>query len=410
MATPADLHAAARRHADEVVRPGVDAWDAAACFPRDASSKAAAAGLLGLFAPTAIGGQGLSYAEGMRVFEELGRGDAAYAFTLSMHNAVTAAIGAFAAPGVRRRWGRALTSGEALGGFSLTEPHAGSDAAAITTRLTPDFSGFRLNGAKAWVTLCGEADVFLVACRTGTERGTGDVAMVVLDASREGVETVRLYETMTSAFLPIGEMRLHDVRIEPDEVLAPPGSGFQAALGAIDVARTDIAAIAVGLAVEALETALAYTRDRALFGGTVLDQQAIQFALADVETDIVAGRLLYQHAAELLGTRAGSVAAAHAKRFCPDMALKAAAECAEMLGSYGWLKDVSVLPRLVGLARMLQTVDGTREVQRVVIARDLVRRARTLSAPAATNGSGRYVAADVVPADRERIAAPSTAS
>ena len=202
--------------------------------------------------------------------------------------------------------------------------------------------------------------------------------MVVLDASRAGVETVRLYDTMTSAFLPIGEMSLRNVRIEADEVLAPPGSGFQAALGAIDVARTDIAAIAVGLAAQALDTALAYTRDRAIFGGTVLDLQGIQFALADVETDIVAGRLLYERAAALLGTPEGAVAAAHAKRFNPDMALKAAIECAETLGSYGWLTGSSDLPRRVGLARMLQTVDGTREIQRVVIARDLMRRARDL--------------------------------
>ena len=279
---------------------------------------------------------------------------------------------------MKRRHGRRLTSGKALGGFSLTEPHAGSDAAAIKARLKPDGDGYRLSGTKAWVSLCGEADVFLVACRTGTRRGTEDVAMVVLDASRAGVETVRLYDTMTSAFLPIGEMELDGVRIEADEVLAPPGSGFQAALGAIDVARTDIAAIAVGLAAQALDTALAYTRDRAIFGGTVLDLQATQFALADVETNIVAGRLLYERAAALLGTPEGAVAAAHAKRFNPDMALQAAIECAETLGSYGWLTSSSDLPRRVGLARMLQTVDGTSEVQRLVIARDLMRRARDL--------------------------------
>ena len=149
---------------------------------------------------------------------------------------------------------------------------------------------------------------------------------------------------MTSAFLPIGEMPLRNVRIEADEVLAPPGAGFQAALGAIDVARTDIAAIAVGLAAQALDTALAYTRDRAIFGGTVLDLQGIQFALADVETDIVAGRLLYERAAALLGTPEGAVAAAHAKRFNPDMALQAAIECAEALGSYGWLRAAPTCP------------------------------------------------------------------
>ena len=183
---------------------------------------------------------------------------------------------------------------------------------------------------------------------------------------------------MTSGFLPIGEMELHGVRIEPSDVLAPPGTGLQAALGAIDVARCDIAAIAVGLAARALEIALAYARERAIFGGTVLDLQAIQFALADVETDVVAGRLLYEHAARLLGTPEGSVAAAHAKRFNPDLALRAAIACSEALGSYGWLADASPLPRFIGLAKMLQTVDGTTEIQRVVIARSLVRRAAHL--------------------------------
>jgi alkylation response protein AidB-like acyl-CoA dehydrogenase len=373
MPTAAELRAAARRHADEVVAPHVAAWEAEARFPRDAAHAAGADGLLGLFAPKGVGGQGLTFAEGMGVFEELGRGDAAYAFALSMHNAVAAAIGRFGSAGVKRRHGRRLTSGKALGGFSLTEPHAGSDAAAIKARLKPDGDGFRLSGTKAWVSLCGEADVFLVACRTGTRRGTKDVAMVVVDATREGVEPLRLYDTMTSAFLPVGEMRLRDVRIEADEVLAPPGAGFQAALGAIDVARTDIAAIAVGLAAQALDTALRYTRDRAIFGGRVLDLQAIQFALADVETDVVAGRLLYRAAAAALDEGRGSVLAAHAKRFCPDAALRAAIACSEVLGAYGLLNEYP-LARFLAHAKMLQVVDGTTEVQRIVIARDLVRR------------------------------------
>ncbi|MFN8187478.1 MAG: acyl-CoA dehydrogenase family protein [Gaiellales bacterium] len=372
-----DLRAAARRHADGVVAPAVDRWERRGRFPRSAARQAARDGLLGLFAPVEVGGQGLTFAEGMPVFEELGRGDAAYAFTLSMHNAVTATIGRFGSDTVRERWARELTAGRALGGFSLTEPHAGSDAANIRSRLTKDGKGFRLSGTKGWVSLCGEGDVFLVGCRTGTERGTRDVAMVVVDRRADGVSTGRLYDTMTSSFLPIGEMRLDGVRIEPDEVLAPPGSGLQAALSAIDVARVDIAAIAVGLAAAALDLALAHTRDREIFDGTVLDLQAIQFMLADVETDIVAGRLLYERAASLLGTPEGAVAAAHAKRFNPDMALRAAVACAESLGSYGWLNDTP-LPRLIGLAKMLQTVDGTTEVQRVVIARDLVRRARAL--------------------------------
>ena len=364
---------AAREHAQTVVAPGVRAWDAEARFPRGAAREAAAAGLCGLFAPVEAGGQGLSFAEGMPAFEELGRADAAYAFALSMHNAVAAALARFGSDEVRERWARRLTSADALGGFSLTEPHAGSDAAAITTRAVPDGDGWRVTGRKAWVSLAGEADVFLLACRTGEAPGAKDVMMVAMPSDRAGVRVARIYDKMASAFLPIGELELDGVAISAAEVVAPPGAGFRAALGAIDVARVDIGAISVGLAAEALEIALSYAAERRLFGQTALDLQGIQFMLADVETDIVCGRLLYRHAAELLGTPEGSVAAAHAKRFCPDAALRAAVACSEVLGANGWLNDTP-LPRFIALAKMLQVVDGTTEIQRVVIARELRRR------------------------------------
>jgi alkylation response protein AidB-like acyl-CoA dehydrogenase len=373
----AALVAAAARHVREVVAPGVATWERDARFPRDAARAAGAAGLCGLFAPAAYGGQERGFAEAMGVFEELGRGDASYAFALSMHNAVAATLGRHGSQPMRERWARRLAEGSALGGFSLTEPQAGSDAAAITARATRRGDAFRLTGRKAWVSLAGEADVFLVACRTGRSRGARDVLMVVVDADQPGVEVVRTYDKMASAFLPIGELSLERVEIGPERVLAPPGSGLQAALAAIDVARTDIAAIAVGLAAEALDVALRYARDRAIFDGSVLDLQAIRFMLADVETDVVAGRLLYRHAAELLGREGGTVAAAHAKRFCPDAALRAAVACSEVLGANGWLHDYP-LARFVALAKMLQVVDGTTEIQRVVIARDLVRRAGAL--------------------------------
>jgi alkylation response protein AidB-like acyl-CoA dehydrogenase len=230
-----------------------------------------------------------------------------------------------------------------------------------------------VTGRKAWVSLAGEADVFLLVCRTGTERGTGDVLMLAVDAGAEGVRVDRVYEKAAGAFLPIGEVSYHDVHVPADALIAPAGQGMRAALGAIDVARTDIAAIAVGLAAEALAVALDYARGREAFGGTLLDLQSIQFALADVETDVVAGRMLYRAAAAALDEGRGTVAAAHAKRFCPDAALRAAIACSEVLGAYGLLHEYP-LARFLAHAKMLQVVDGTTEVQRIVIARDLARR------------------------------------
>ena len=361
----------AARFVREQVRPNLDEWERDARYPRGAVR---ASGLTGLFAPAEYGGLDLSYPEGMAVFEELGRGDAALAFSMSMHNAVAAAVTRAGGDELRERWGARLVSGEALGGFSLTEPHAGSDATAITTRATQTAGGWRVTGHKAWVSLAGEADLFLVVCKTSDEPGHKDIAMLAVEREGGGVAFPTIYRKSCADFLPIGEMTLADA---PATLLAPPGQGLRAALGAIDVARCDIAAIANGLHAEALEYALRYGRDRQVFGQRVIDHQGIQWSLADAETDLVAGRLLTRAAAERLGTPEGSVAVAHAKRFCPDAAFRAATTCSEVLGAYGWLHD-HPLARFIDLAKMLQVVDGTTEIQRVVIVRDLLKRAEKL--------------------------------
>ncbi len=360
---------AAARFVREQVRPHLDEWERAARYPREVVR---GSGLTGLFSPRDAGGLDLSYPEGMAVFEELGRGDAALAFSLSMHNAVAAAVSGADDDDLRGGWAARLVAGEALGGFSLTEPQAGSDATAITTRATEGPDGWRVTGRKAWVSLAGEADLFLVVCKTSDEPGHRDIAMLAVEREGGGVSFSELYRKASADFLPIAEMTLDDA---PGRMLAPPGMGLRAALAAIDVARCDIAAVANGLLAEAIDVALAYGSEREVFGQRVVDHQGIQWALADAATDLEAGRLLTRRAAELLGTPEGSVAVAHAKRFGPDAALRAAILCSEVLGAYGWLHDYP-LARLIALAKMLQVVDGTAEIQRVVIARDLLRRAQ----------------------------------
>jgi alkylation response protein AidB-like acyl-CoA dehydrogenase len=350
------------------IAPSVREWETSAAYPR---AVAAESGLTGLFAPADAGGLELSYAEGMRVFEELGRGDAAFAFSLSMHNAVSAAVALAAPQDVRERWARPLAEGAALGGFSLTEPHAGSDAAAIRTIALRDGESWTVSGQKAWVSLAGEADLFLVVCKTSHDPGHRDIAVVAVERDAPGVSFPRIYDKAAATFLPIGDMVLKDTPCRP--VIAA-GEGMRAALGAIDVARCDIAAIACGLQAEAIDIALRHARDRMAFGQPVLDFQGIQWQLADLETDLVASRLLVQRAADLLGSPEGPVAVAHAKRFAPDAAVRAAVTASEVLGAYGWLHDTP-LPRFIALAKMLQVVDGTAEIQRVVIGRDLARRA-----------------------------------
>lgn len=368
MPDPDRIRSEAAGFVREVVSPSVEGWEREGRYPRGAAQES---GLTALFVAAHQGGLGLSYADGMRVFEELGRGDAAFAFSLSMHNAVTAAVHVAGSAELVERWGGRLAAGKALGGFSLTEPQAGSDATAIATRATEHDGEWRVSGHKAWVSLAGEADLFLVVCKTSENPGHRDIAIVAVEGDAPGLAVPRIYDKAASAFLPIGEMTLSDT---PCTLLVPPGAGMRAALAAIDVARCDIAAIACGLHAESIDVALRYARDRTAFGQRVLDFQAIRFGLADAETDLQASRLLVRQAAERLGTEAGPVAVAHAKRFAPDAALAAAIRCSEVLGAYGWLND-HPLARFIALAKMLQVVDGTAEVQRLVIARELERRA-----------------------------------
>jgi alkylation response protein AidB-like acyl-CoA dehydrogenase len=289
-----------------------------------------------------------------------------------MHNAVASAITRAGSDELRARWADSVVKGEALGCFSLTEPGAGSDATAITTRATRRYGSWRVSGTKAWVSLGGEADVYVVVAKTKQEPGHADIAMFVVDGRAPEVSHGEPYDKAASRFLPITQMELRDVQAE---LLVAPGAGMRAALAAIDVARFDIAAIANGLHAEALEVASRYAVQRMAFGKPLIEQQGLAFALADVATDLEAARALTLQAAERIGTEQGPLAVAHAKRFGPDVALRAAITCSEALGAYGWLNDYP-LARFIALAKMLQVVDGTAEIQRIVIARHLARGSR----------------------------------
>lgn len=378
--TVEQILASAERHRIDVVSPGVDAWNAAGVWPRQASDAAASLGLLGLYCPEEWGGQGLSLADGIRVYEELGKGDGAYAFTLSMHNICAYAVCGFATDQLKAEWAKDLTSGRRLANFALTEPQSGSDAATMFTRARLNEDGtWTINGAKAWVSLAGEADIYLTVVKTSDEPGHRDMAMIAIPAGTSGLSFGPRYDTPSYRFLPLGEMYLKDVTVPAANVILPPGRGLQGALMAIDIARVSIAAGCCGLMQTALDIALAYSSRRQMFGGVSLDQQGIQWMLADVATDLEASRLLYRNAAAALGTPEGTLLAAHAKRFAPDAALDAVNTCTQVLGGMGLLQPYG-MDRLSRLAQMLRIVDGTTEIARVVIARSLRKRAESLPA------------------------------
>ncbi|MEO0670047.1 MAG: acyl-CoA dehydrogenase family protein [Pseudomonadota bacterium] len=370
--------AAARDHATTVIAPNVNAWNTAKAWPRDASDAAGAAGLTGLYAPEDWGGQGLSLADGIQVYEQLGAGDGAYAFALSMHNICTFAGCGYGTEAFKQAWARDLTSGRKLANFALTEPQSGSDPMKMYTRATINGDGtWTISGAKAWVSLATVADVYFTVVKTSDAPGHKDMAMIAIPADAPGISFGPLYETPSYTFLPMSEMYLDNVVVSEDNIILPIGQGFQGSLMAIDIARVSIASGCCGLIQSALDTALSYAKNRKMFGGKNLDLDGIQWMLGEVATDLEASKLLYRKAAEALGTPEGPVMAAHAKRFVPDAAVKAANTCTQVLGGMGLLQPYG-LDRLSRLAQMLRIVDGTTEISRVVIGRALQKRAASL--------------------------------
>ncbi|MEM9582103.1 MAG: acyl-CoA dehydrogenase family protein [Pseudomonadota bacterium] len=379
---------AARLHVTEVIAPNINDWNAAKAWPRDASDKAGAAGLTGLYAPKELGGQGLSLAEGIQVYEQLGMGDGAYAFALSMHNICTFAGCGYGTEAFKAQWARELTSGRKLANFALTEPQSGSDPMKMYTRATINGDGtWTVSGAKAWVSLANEADVYFTVVKTSDVPGHKDMAMIAIPANAPGLSFGPLYDTPSYNFLPMSEMYLDNVVVSEDNIVLPVGQGLQGSLMAIDIARVSIASGCCGLMQSALDTALSYAKNRKMFGGKNLDLDGIQWMLGEVATDLEASKLLYRRAAEALGTPEGPLMAAHAKRFVPDAAVKAANTCTQVLGGMGLLQPYG-LDRLSRLAQMLRIVDGTTEISRVVIGRALQKRAATLPDIAVPKGYG----------------------
>ena len=326
----------AHTHAKEVIAPNVAAWNAAKTWPRDASDKAGAAGLMGLYAPEELGGQGLPLAEGIQVYEQLGLGDGAYAFALSMHNICTFAGCGYGTDAFKNTWARDLTSGRKLANFALTEPQSGSDPMQMYTRATINGDGtWTISGKKALVSLAGEADVYFTVVKTSDAPGHKDMAMIAIPADAEGISFGPLYDTPSYNFLPMSEMHLDRVVVSEDNIILPIGQGLQGSLMAIDIARVSIASGCCGLMQAALDTALSYAKNRKMFGGKNLDLDGIQWMLGEVATDLEASKLLYRKAAEALGTPEGPLMAAHAKRFVPDAAVKAANTCTQVLGGMG---------------------------------------------------------------------------
>lgn len=363
---------AAAELASTVVAPNADIWEREQRFAHESFQAAAERGLTALLVPPALGGKGLGTVALARVVEEVAAADLAAAFSLVVHNNHLRAIVNSANEKLIERELASLISGERVGAFLLTEPGVGSDAAAITTRAVRDGEEWVINGEKAWVTNAAVADSLNVFAQSDPGLGHRGIVSILVTADTPGVTRLDPYELVGGYGMGTGGFRFEDVRVPVADTLAQPGAAFAAAMGGIDVARVVVGAMCCGIMRTSLDVALDATASRQLFGSTVAGQQGVQWMLADAATDLEATRLLTYHAADLLATddEGAPLAAAHAKKFAARAAERAVTACMQSLGASGMRRsDDNPLPRHLAGARVANYIDGTTEIQNVVIAR-----------------------------------------
>ncbi len=369
-----EIQALARDVVAREVEPHAAAWDREHRFPRDLFGRLAEVGLMGVCVPEEYGGAGADFLSYALVLEELSRGDAGVGVTVAVHtSAVTLPLLRFGTGEQRSRFVPALARGEHLGAFCLTEPEAGSDAGALRTRAEPDpdGEGWTITGAKQWVTNGRHAGTFLLFARTdaGTPGARG-VSAFVLDAGQ--VRITRDEEKLGLNSSVTNDLVVEGVRVGRDRLLHEEGKGFHVAMATLDGGRIGIAAQAVGIAQAAYDVAREYAKERHAFGRRIGEFQAIQQKLADMSTEIDAARLLVHRAAWLKQLdRPHTEAGAKAKLFASEMARRQTAEAIQILGGYGYTKEFPV-ERYYRDAKITEIYEGTSEIQRLVIAREIL--------------------------------------
>ncbi len=352
-------------HAAELEERGEFSWDN--------FREMARLGLTGLLTPTEFGGAGATRLTAAMVAEGISKGCAGSGAALAVHLMVQTLIHRFGLPEQQKRWLPGLASGEQLAAFSLTEPGAGTDAAALITRAELDGEDYVVNGNKVFVTSGGEADLYAVMVRTGGP-GPGGISTLMIPKGTRGFHFGKKEQKMGLGASPTMELIFEDCRVPRENLLGgEEGIGFKVAMTALDGGRISVGASAVGVAQAALDHAIAYAKEREQFGKSIGQFQGIQFMLADMAADIEASRLLVYQAADLMDKGLPSTGkAAIAKRFATDACMRVTTDAVQIFGGYGYLKDFPV-ERLMRQAKILQIVEGTNQIQRVIIARELLK-------------------------------------
>lgn len=369
----AAFQAAARAFAAGKMAPKAAEWDATGHFPVDVLRQAAALGFAGIYVSPDVGGSDLGRLESTLIFEALSAGCTSTAAFLSIHNMASWMIDRFGSLEQRQKWLPRLCRMDLIASYCLTEPGAGSDAASLAARAVRDGDDYVINGAKAFISGGGVSDIYVCMLRTGGD-GAGGVSCIIVENGTPGLSFGKQEEKMGWRSQPTAMVLFDNCRVPAANRIGGEGEGFKIAMQGLDGGRLNIAACSLGAATACFDLAKNYMRERSQFGKRLADFQALQFKLADMATELAASRLLLRQAAAKLDAKASDATlfAAMAKRFVTDAGFRVVNEALQIHGGYGYLRDFP-LERYLRDLRVHQILEGTNEIMRVVISRELLK-------------------------------------
>ena len=366
-----EIQARARRFGQEEILPIAAEYDRKAEVPPAIVAKAQAAGLLNVTIPKEYGGMSYGALQSAIIAEELGAACAGISITILVNGLALTPVYLFGTDEQKDKFLRPIAEQGKLAAFALTERGAGSDAGMIKTTALPDGDDFVINGQKCFITSGSLADLFTVFALTDPERGTRGASAIIVPGNTPGIRVTKVEDKMGQRASNTVELTFENVRVPQANLLGKPGRGFPIALQTLDFGRSGVAALSVGVARAALQHATAYARTREQFGAPIINNQAIAFMLADMATKVEAARLLYMQAAWMADSGMKvSLYSAMAKCFASDTAMEVTTNAVQIFGGYGYMKDYPV-EKLMRDAKLLQIYEGTNQIQRLVIARNL---------------------------------------
>ena len=366
------FQATARQFARDEMAPHARAWDENETFPVEALRKAAALGFGGITVKDDAGGSALTRLDATIIFEELAQGCTSTAAYISIHNMAAWMIDAFGGPPQRRKFLPKLCSMEHFASYCLTEPDSGSDAASLKTRAERSGDTYVLNGSKAFISGGGVADVYVCMVRTGGA-GPKGISCIAVEKGTPGLSFGAREIKLGWKSQPTAMVHFADCRVPAENLIGREGDGFKIAMAGLDGGRLNIAACSIGGAQFCLDRTIAYMRERKQFGSKLSDFQALRFRVADYATELEASRLMVRRAALAVGAGAPGATrlAAMAKRLATDMGFEIVNGCLQLHGGYGYLRDYPI-ERVLRDVRVHQILEGTNEVMRLIVSRDLL--------------------------------------